>query len=276
MASPDIVWVRQPSAHGIAWLRRAFAMFGKHRAPWIVMFTTYFLILAAVGLVPLVGAVASFIMRPILAVGMLAAAWGQERGEVPSPRQILHGFRSNVWALALVGVFFFVGVAVAVQVAMLADGGKLQELASTGSAISEEQVKAILADRSTQFAMLLAVLLTLPVLLAVWWAPAIIVFQDAGAGKALVTSLRASLANWRALALYALTLVFYWLALPMMGVTLLAMVLPGGMLQILFWVLFVYFMILATIQHISDYVSYRDVFHPEEALTPTPAEASAP
>jgi len=45
--------------------------------------------------------------------------------------------------------------------------------------------------------LLFGALVALPVTLALWFAPALVVFQDVGPGVALGASLRAALANWR-------------------------------------------------------------------------------
>lgn len=269
MASAVIAFTQHPAAHGAAWLRRAFAMFREQRLPWVLLFCGYMAVLFLVNFIPFVGAFAVFVIKPVLAVGLLAAAWGQERGVAPTLQQLFHGFRSNVWALVAIGVFFVAGMAIAVQASALVDGGKLRELAGSSTAYTEQQVRELLGDGRVQLAMLFSALLAIPVLLATWWAPALIVFQDAGAGAALAASLRAAVANWRALAVYALSILFFYMLLPMLVLTLLAVLLPTVVTQLLVvLVMLPYSIVLTVTLHISDYVSYRDVFHADEPLTP--------
>lgn len=269
MASTDIAFVRHPASYGVAWLRRAFAMFGQHRLPWVLLFCGYFATLFVVNMIPLVGSFAVFVVKPVLAVGLLAAAWHQERGGAPAMQQLFHGVRSNVWALLAIGVVFVIGMALAVQASALVDGGKLRDLVSGHLTLTEEQARETFADPRLQLAMLFSALLAVPVLLATWWAPALVVFQDAGAGAALAASLRAALANWRALATYVLSIFFFCLMLPMMLLTLLAVLLPAAVLQVLVLVVMLPYSIVLTVTlHISDYVSYRDVFHANETLAP--------
>jgi len=269
MASTDIAFARHPAAHGAAWLRRAFTMFGQHRLPWVLLFCGYFATLFVVNLIPLAGPFAVFVIKPVLAVGLLAAAWSQERGGTPTMQQLFHGFRSNVWALLTIGVVFVIGMAIALQASALVDGGKLRDLASGNTTLTEEQARETFTDPRLQLAMLFSALLAVPVLLATWWAPALVVFQDAGAGAALAASLRAALANWRALATYVLSMFFFCLLLPMMLLTLLAVLLPAAVLQVLvLLVMLPYSIVLTVTLHISDYVSYRDVFHANETLAP--------
>ena len=134
--------------------------------------------------------------------------------------------------------------------------------------MTEEDFTAALADGSLQAGMLFSALLTIPILIATWWAPALVVFQNAGAGTALAVSFRAAIANFRPLAIYALGVFFYGAALPALfsGVLILLLHEPG--LQIAKVLLMPYGIFLAATLHISDYVSYRDVFHAGETLAP--------
>ena len=124
--------------------------------------------------------------------------------------------------------------------------------------------------------MLLAALCAIPTLLALWWAPALVVFQDLGALEALRVSLRAALANWRPIARYALTVFLFGGVLPTLAGTLISLILPGAAgraLAVGLMLPYVFFFV-ATL-HISDYVSYRDVFHAGEPLAPV-ARVDAP
>ena len=117
--------------------------------------------------------------------------------------------------------------------------------------------------------MLLAAVCAIPTLLALWWAPALVVFQDARAVTALAASLRAALANWRPILRYVVSVFFFGGLLPTLAGTLIALVVPAPVGRGLALALMLPYMLcfVATL-HISDYVSYRDVFHSDEALAP--------
>ena len=176
---------------------------------------------------PYVGPYAMTILKPVFAVGLLAAAWTQERGGAPALSQLFAGFRANLWSLLPIGVFYVVGITAAVFASSLVDNGKLLDLMSNAGAMNEEQITAALSDGALEAGMLFSALLSIPVLLATWWAPALVVFQNAGAGAALVVSLRASLANWRPLALYGIGVFFYGALLPTVFVGLLTRAAAG-------------------------------------------------
>jgi hypothetical protein len=151
------------------------------------------------------------------------------------------------------------------------DGGKLLEVLA-GSARPDE---AFATRTEVQLAMLFGALCALPVLLALWFAPALVVFQDCGAGRALATSLRAAVANWRPIALYGVLLFFYGGVLPGAVAAVIAALAPRDAASaILMLLLLPYLALLVATLHISDYVSYRDVFHPDEA--PPSRDAAGP
>ena len=167
-------------------------------------------------------------------------------------------------------MFFVAGITMAVFASSLVDGGKLLELIANGGTLTEEQLAARLADPRLQLGMLFSALLSLPVVVAAWWAPALVVFQDASAGAALGASLRAALANWKALAVYGLGVFFYGGVVP--GLVVHAArawsCRPAGLPLIAIALLLPYSLFFAATLHVSDYVSYRDVFHANETLAP--------
>lgn len=265
----EFVFTRYPGRQGMAWLRAAYSMFKQHRAPWVMLVLGYFLMLALVSWIPYIGPYAATILKPVFAVGLLAAAWKQERGGVPELRQLFQGFRANMPALLGVGLFLMVGISLAVYASSLVDGGKLLELRGSGGMLTEEQLAARLSDPQLQLGMLFSSLLSIPIIVAAWWAPALVVFQDANAGAALAASLRAALANWKALAVYTLGVFVYAGIVPGVAFTLLAFIVPTMALPLLATALLLpYWLFLAATLHVSDYVSYRDVFHANETLAP--------
>lgn len=265
----EFVFTRYDARHGVAWLAQAYALFRQRRLSWVVLLLAYYILLLLLRAVPLVGPYAMTILKPVFAVGLLAAAWTQERGGTPALRLLFLGFRANLTSLLPIGLFFVAGITAAVFASSLVDGGKLLELMSNAGAMSEEEITTALGDSALQIGMLFSALLSIPVVIATWWAPALVVFQNAGAGRALLTSLRAALANWRPLAIYALAVFFYGAALPALVTGVIALILPAAIAPTIVVALLVpYAIFFAATLHISDYVSYRDVFHAGETLAP--------
>src|SRR4030095_15955399 len=181
----EFVFTRYDARHGMAWLAQAYSLFSRKRLPWILLLLTYYVLLKLLLSLPFVGPYAITILKPVFAVGLLAAAWTQERGGTPALSQLFQGFRANLKSLLAIGVFFVVGVTAAIFASLLLDDGKLLDLLSRAGTMNDEEVATALADGSLQAGMLFSALLTIPVLIATWWAPALVVFQNAGAGMGL-------------------------------------------------------------------------------------------
>lgn len=272
-AAPEVAFARHPASHGIQWLREASQMLAAARAPWLLLLLVYYLVQLAVGFVPIVGPLAMMVLRPVFTVGFLAAAWTQERGGTPQVAHLFRGFRANLVALLPIGVALVVGTTAAVLASSLVDGGALLELI-TSTARPDE---AVLANPRLEAGMLLSVVCAIPVLLAVWFAPALVVFQDLGAARALAISLRASVANWRAVTAYGLLLFLCGAVLPAVAIAIIALLLPQGAAPYgvaLIVVPYVFLFIVA--QTISDYVAYRDVFHAGENAAPSAPSTTTP
>ena len=261
-----IAFERLPALRGVAWLRDAYGMLSLARLPWLMLLMLYYLILGVIDFIPFLGQIAAPILKPVFAVGFLAAAWSQERGGTPEPKQLFVGFRSNLWALLPLGVVLVAGITLAVLGTALVDGGKLLDALSGKTKFDD----ALLADGEVQLAMLFAAACALPVMLALWFAPALVVFQDCPAGLALRTSLAAALANWQPIAVYGLLVFFYGGVVPGLVTTLIALVAPASLaFTVALIVLLPYLFLFIATLHISDYVSYRDIFHHDETPTPT-------
>jgi hypothetical protein len=256
-----VTYARRPAAHGVAWLRDAYRMVSAARLPWLLLLFLYYLVLGLIDYVPFIGQIAAPILKPVFAVGFLAAAWAQERGGTPEPKLLFQGFRSNLWALIPLGVFLVVGITLAVLGTALVDGGKLLDVLSGKIKFDD----ALLADGQVQYAMLFAASCALPVMLALWFAPALVVFQDCSAPVALRSSLSASLANWKPIAVYGGLVFFFGGMIPGMATALIALVVPASLAFTVALVLLLpyLFLFIATL-HVSDYVSYRDIFHADE------------
>ena len=274
MSSGDIAFTRHEGRSGTRWLATSYAMFRQAPVPWLMLVLLYWLILLAIRtLVPFLGNLTLLLVKPVFAVGFLAAAWNQERGVTPTPRHLFQGFRANLRALLPLGIVMLAGISLAISATAVIDGGRLVSLLldpAPGELDQDAAAKRIaetMADPRVQLGMLFAALCALPTILALWWAPALVVFQDAGLVTALRVSLRAALANWRPLLRYCVLVFFFTAIVPSLFSLLVGIVLPQAVYPYVFAALMAaYGWCFVAIMQISDYVSYRDVFHADETL----------
>lgn len=274
----DIAYTRHEGRRGVAWLTGSYVMFRRHRLAWIGLLLGYYVVLLFVDVLPWIGVFVAPMIKPVLSVGFLAAAWTQERGGKPEMRMLLRGFNANLGALLPLGLVFIAGISIALGATALIDGGQLLDMlygpapaADNDPAAAARHVQATLGMPRVQLAMLFGALCALPTLMALWWAPALVVFQDARLLMALRASFRAAAANWRPAARYAIGVFIMGAIVPTFITATLALLVPAPLNATLAAVIVLpYIAFFVATLHISDYVSYRDVFHIDEQMGSEP------
>ena len=244
-----------PAAEGFEWLRGSMRIF---RTQWLryTSIAALFLLIMQVASV-ISGGLLFVFLKPVLSVGFLAAAWHHERGELPEARHLFAGFKSNLKALLPLGGVYLIGVLIAASIAVFASGITLDQVMS-----ADGKPKM---DEMTQLRFMgITILLTLPLTAALWFAPALIVFSDATFGQALITSARACFSNWLAMSVYGLAIFLLLLAVVAIAAPVLYLLKSAALLLMMIMAV-----PLTAVLMISDYVSYRRVFHREERVTPS-------
>ena len=267
----SIPFARRDARNGLVWIKRAYAMFRAAPLRWLLLLFTYYLLIGLLEFGPLqaVGQFVAPLLKPVFSVGFLAAAWSQERGIAPRFEHMFRGFRSNLLALVPLGAVFLAGITLAVIATALVDDGRLIALMSGAEKPTEEA----LASGPVQLAMLFGAACAMPSLLALWFAPALVVFNDAGAVRALGTSLRAAIANWRPIGVYCLTVFVLGGVLPVFALSIAHLFGDAMAGVIALFVVVPYLFTFVAALHISDYVSYRDLFHADEPPPETPPDS---
>ena len=242
-----------PAAEGVEWLRSSIRIFRSQWLRYTSIAALFLLIMQIASAIS--GGLLFVFLKPVLSVGFLAAAWHHERGELPEAKHLFAGFKSNLKALLPLGGVYLVGVLVAATIGLAASGISVQEILA-----ADGQPKL---DDMTQIRFMMVTLaLTLPVTAALWFAPALIVFADATFSQALATSCRACLSNWLAMSVYcaAIFVLLLVVAACASPVLLIAK-------NIALTVMMIAAVPLTAVLMISDYVSYRRVFHRDETLS---------
>lgn len=241
--------VARPAAGaGIAWLKAGWGWFAPAAIAWMGMTAMVFLAILGVALLPHLGGRLVELLSPFLVAGYMAAARAAERGE---PATFLHlgaGFAaSSRIGLAIVGGIYLAGLLFIDLVIRQLGGEGLQQLADLAAnqaAVDPQQVQTIVSQALP--AVLVGLLLLVPLVMATWFAPALILFEDFSAANALWWSLWACAVNWRPLLLYSLLV-------GVIGVA--AMLIPLGLGLLAF----------LPVALCSTYAAYRAIFLPGDA-----------
>ncbi len=235
---------RTPAAAGVAWIKEGWRLFMLAPIPWSGMTALVFLVLIAVGMLPVLGALAVHVLSPFIVAGYMAASRGGSRGETISFIYLAIGWREGRHRLLVIGVVYMLATMLIFQMVKFFTGGDMEMLlrqAQNPQVLTPEQAELILATALP--AMTFGTLLFTPLLMATWFAPALTIFESFPAGRALWWSLWACWVNWRSILVYSMIL-------GMAGI--IAVIIPFGLGLLVFvpWTL------------TSTYAAYQDIFSP--------------
>jgi len=183
------------------WLRQGWTMFLANPGVWIGSTVLLLVMLMAISIVPLFGQVAAHLLAPLFGAGMVQICRHLTEGQQPEVADLFAGFRHNTGPLVMVGVFFAVGIfGLAFIAFLLVSGGVL------GGVVTGRIAGFGIALGGVMIASLLAFVLSVPVITATWFAPALVFFHDMQPLPAMKASLAAGVKNWLATLVFSLLL----------------------------------------------------------------------
>jgi uncharacterized membrane protein len=236
------------AGRAFGWIGAAWRLFVHAPLIWVVNVVIFLIISFVLGLVPILGTIITYFLYPALIAGFLIGADRLRRGESFEVGHLFAGFQQKappllilgaVWVggglllLALAGILFaiFVGASGLMGAMMGGDSAKMEAvMGSMGAG----------AIGGFLLAMLLVFLASIPLLMALWFAPALVVFHDLSPTAAVAQSFRASLKN-----IVGLVLCF---------ITLMVLAMIGAIPFLLGW------LVVFPLMFAAQYTCYRDVF----------------
>ncbi|MDN5753720.1 MAG: hypothetical protein L0H15_10660 [Nitrosospira sp.] len=231
--------VRQVDAkQGWQWIVTGFVIFREVPLTWILLCATLLLIAATLALVPVVGQFVFTLLSPVFLAGLMIGCKTLEQGGKLEIAHLLAGFRSTPVPLITIGGIYLVGQVLILGVFMLVGGNVLMDLLIEGKRVDETELKNVSGDMLS--ASLVALLLSIPLMMAAWFAPLLAIFKGLPALDAMRISFFACLKNIVAFQIYGVILI---------ALTVIAAMPYGLGLFILIPTLFA-----------SIYASYRDIF----------------
>jgi hypothetical protein len=245
-----------PARRGWRWLIEGFAIFRRNQLMLSLAVLGYWILMALINSVPLIGQVAATLLIPVFSVSLMNACRLLEQGRPFPPHLLFSGFQKNLRSLLVLGAVY-IGASVAIlAIVALVDDGVLFRLVVLAQRPDEKE----LTGEAVMFAGQLALILFAPLMMAYWYAPVLVAWHDLSTAKSLFFSFIACLRNWRAFLVYSLAILVAGALVPGLLVGLLGLMFSsvGELVSIVFTALIV-FVLLPTL-YASFYVSYRDVF----------------
>lgn len=220
------------ASQGFHWAVEGFRLYRKTPLLLSAAFGVLFGIVMALGLIPLVGASLSELASPLMVAGFMAAYRMLDDGRELELPHFLAGVQGPMIPLMAVGAVQLLGALLIgrIMLGMGFDPQALMETARRGDATPQE-MQAIL-DQAMP-AVLTGLALFTPLIMATWFAPALILFGGARPATALGVSFRAVARNWAAMMVNGMTLgllLFLAMLVPMLLGLLVAMPILFGSL----------------------------------------------
>jgi uncharacterized membrane protein len=180
-----------PAGHGWTWLTEGWELFKRQPGTWILLLIVFVVISVLIALIPLVGGIANNALWPVFAGGIVLGCRDLAQGGELAVGHLFAGFRDHFGKLVVIGILELAAMIVVVFVAFAITGAGIGFSALLGT----ERVGADVNVTAVLLAVLVALALVVPVLMAVWFAPALVVLNDVGVGDAIGASFRACLKN---------------------------------------------------------------------------------
>lgn len=232
-----------PSARAFDWLRYGWALFTADPGIWVAIAVLFLVAQIAVLKLPFIGPLAANLLLPVLLGGVMLGCRKVDSGEALSISDLFAGFSSSGAAaqnnstreLVSVGVLYMLGWLVVLTVGFVVASG-----AVAGGVAMGRPAGIGFALGGILLTGLVEVVLLMPLVMALWFAPALVVFHGMKAMPALKASFIACARNWLVFTVFSIvaTLMTFFALLPV-----------GLGLLVLLPVLFA-----------SLYASYRDIF----------------
>lgn len=245
-----------PATAGWQWLLGGYALFRRNPLMLSLLVIAYWLTVALLNVVPVLGALIASLAMPGLTVGMMRACQAIERGTPVGVPTLYGSLRENPKSLmALGGLYLFATLGI-LGVSATLDGGELFR-AMTGVAPVD---KDALEEGAFLLPALVVLVLMVPLLMAYWFAPILASWHRLSAPKALFFSFVACWLNWRAFVAYGLALFGLAGVVPGLILAMVGLISPEASSFLTAVLTIPMVLVVAPVIFASFYVSYRDVF----------------
>jgi hypothetical protein len=236
------------ASHGWRWIAAGMLIFRRNPPLWVLLIAILFIGSRVLFAIPLIGVIVVLVAPNFLA-GLSHGAQALEQGKPLRLGYLASGFLKNAAQLITIGGVSLAGHFLMLMAMVLVGGDALSDISKTmasGTATQETvEVMRAAAPRMTM-AMIVGFGISLPLIMAVWFAPLLVFFDDVKPLPALALSLWACLKN-------VLPLLIYCVAILVPLVILMPISLALRQPDLGLW-------LLAPILVPSVYASYKDLF----------------
>lgn len=271
-----------PARTGVEWVRFGLRNFWRQPLAFISLFFLFLAVISTVSQLPLIGNLLALLALPFSTLGFMVAASVADAGAanaddlenldgVKKPTsavmfvEVAKAMRKEWRPLMVLGVISAVYFFLTVLLTVVVDGGQF----ARSYLLNEPLTAEMMASSNFRVASLLQMCLALPLLLAMWHAPALVHWYQVEPAKSIFFSLVAMFRNFGAYALFGLAWAGVFL-LAIIAVSLIATVVIGvgslgsgaGAMAVGNVLMIGTVLALAAMAQASNWFTFRDTFDP--------------
>lgn len=226
------------AGRGWEWIASGFALFKKQPGNWILVLIVLLVCMILITVVPIIGGLANMLLLQVFMGGIMLGCRALDNGQDLEVGHVFAGFKQNTSNLMVLGLLALAAWVVALIPVLLIMGGGSFMAMIRGQDAAAMGIATL--GLSFVLAMLVALALSIPIYMALWFAPSLVVFHNLAPVDAMKASFAACLKNLVPFLLYSVVL----MVLGMIAA------IPFGL----------GFLVLVPVILTSIYTAYRDIF----------------
>ena len=183
------------TSRGVEWFSEAWGLFKASPGIWVVMFIVFMVLSLVFAIIPM-GSLVSSLCYPAVVAGVMLGCRSLEEGGALTVGHLFAGFKKNVGSLILVGLLYMVGMMLIGFVAGISAALMIPFMMG-GTNFNPNDFSSLMA-MAPWFVLiaLIALALMLPLIMALWFAPALVVFHDMQPMASMKASFQGCLKNF--------------------------------------------------------------------------------
>lgn len=183
----------RPAGNGWSWIAEGWRTFMKAPGTWIAIAIVLFVIFFVLAFIPFIGGIALSLLAPVFVAGLMLGCRALDEGAPLEFRHLFAGFRTQFGNLVAVGAIYL-GLSFAIMLFVgLVTGAGMFAFFSFGGAQNPAAMGG--AFTTMMLGMLIALLLFVPLAMAMWFAAPLVVLNQLGPVDAMKQSFTGALRN---------------------------------------------------------------------------------
>jgi len=196
------------AGRGWQWIVDGFAIFRKSPLMWIAMIVVVALLWMVSFLIPVLGPLLFNLLSPVIFAGLMIGCKAVEGGEELELGHLFTGFKTHATPLVTIGGVYLVGTIVIFGIVFATAGGSMLPALMSKTHSDLETVAAAL--RSMALALTIGLAFYVPLIMLIWFAPLLVVFDGLSAVDGMKFSFKACMVNLLPFLIYGIAIMVLW------------------------------------------------------------------